>query len=112
MNYNRFIRAFSKNDLIFESYPQDRWVEIQQYNNRDWNELIDLWRSINLHILELIKNIHEEKKFHLTRDHNFDKICWKQVKGNEKSSLDYLIKDYIGHLKHHLNQIYNYQKGS
>ncbi len=76
VNYNRFIRAFSKNDLIFESYPQDRWVEIQQYNNRDWNELIDLWRSINLHILELIKNIHEEKKFHLTRDHNFDKICW------------------------------------
>jgi hypothetical protein len=36
VNYNRFIRALYKNDLIFETYPQDEWVVLQDYNNRDW----------------------------------------------------------------------------
>ena len=108
VNYNRFINAVSKDNLIFESYPQDDWVELQFYNDRDWNELVDLWKLLNLHIIVLVNNIPEDKKANKSSRHNFDKICWKQVKGNEKSSLDYLIKDYIGHLKHHLNQIYNY----
>lgn len=42
VNYNRFINAVSKDNLIFESYPQDDWVELQFYNDRDWNELVDL----------------------------------------------------------------------
>lgn len=108
VNYYRFIRSYSKNDLVFKTYPQDIWVDLQSYNNRDWNELINLWKSMNLHILALIQNIPENKKLQLTDIHNFNEICWKVVEKDEKSSLDYLIKDYIGHLKHHLNQILNY----
>lgn len=108
VNYNRFIRALYKNDLIFETYPQDEWVVLQAYNNRDWEELLNLWKLLNLHIIELVNSIPDDKKYNETSQHNFDKICWKVIEKGEQSSLDYLIKDYIGHLKHHLNKIYNY----
>lgn len=108
VNYNRFIMAISKNDLVFDSYPQDDWVQLQKYNKRDWLELMQLWKSINMHIDELVKSIPESAKNKLVLIHNFDKICWKVVGKNEKSSLSYLIKDYIGHLEHHMKQILNY----
>ena len=108
VNYNRFINAVSKEDLIFGTYPQNEWVELQSYNSRDWRQLIFLWKSLNVHIIELVKNIPEEKLFRLTTSHNFNNICWKEVQEGEKSSLDYLINDYFGHLEHHLKQILNY----
>jgi len=108
VNYNRFIRALDKNDLIFDTYPQNEWVELQGYNRRNWDELLNLWNLLNLHIIELVNNIPDDKKYNETSQHNFDKICWKVIEKGEQSSLDYLIKDYIGHLKHHLNKIYNY----
>ena len=108
VNYNRIINALSKDDLIFTTYPQNEWVELQSYNTRDWNELLELWKGLNLHIVELTKNIPIEKRIQLTNSHNFDTICWEKVNKDQKSSLDYLIKDYIGHLEHHLKQIYDY----
>jgi hypothetical protein len=107
VNYNRIINSVSKDDLVFDTYPQDVWVEIQSYNNREWMSLILLWNTLNLHIAEIIKNIPEDKRTKLTSNHNFNEICWKQVPREEKSSLDYLIKDYIGHLEHHLKQIFD-----
>ena len=97
-----------KDDLIFGTYPQNKWVELQSYNERDWTDLIKLWKTINLHMAELVKNIPEDKRTRLISLHNFDQICWKEVSQNEESSLSYLIKDYIGHLEHHLNQIFNF----
>ena len=108
VNYNRIIQSVTKDDLIFGTYPQNEWVELQSYNKRDWPTLIQLWKALNLHIGELIRNIPEEKRSKLTEEHNFYEICWKKVPKEEKSSLDYLIKDYIGHLEHHLKQIFNY----
>jgi len=108
INHNRFIYSLSKDDLIFTSYPQDEWVILQKYNQRDWGDLIELWKLLNINIVELVNNIPIEKRTSLIGIHNFDKICWENVAKEKDSSLDYLIKDYIGHLKHHLEQIYTY----
>ena len=108
VNYSRFINSVSKDDLVFETYPQNEWVELQSYNNRDWKSLIELWKALNLHIAELVKNLPEEKRKMLTINHNFNDICWSEISTDEESSFDYLIKDYIGHLEHHLKQIYDY----
>jgi hypothetical protein len=32
-------------------------------------------------------------------------MAWKTVPKSQPISLDYLIKDYIGHLEHHVRQI-------
>lgn len=111
VNYYRFLLALDKDKLIFDTYPQDEWVRVQDYNNRNWNELVKCWNSINLQIIHLINNIPIEKLKQTTDDHNFDRICWQTVDKKESATLEYLINDYIGHLEHHLKQIYNYQKG-
>ena len=108
VNYNRFIRAMNSDNLIFDTYPQDEWVNLQQYNTRDWIELINLWKLLNLHIVELWGQIPTIILDRRTGKHNLDKICWKEVPKNEETSLSYLIKDYIGHLEHHLKQIFNF----
>jgi len=108
VNYYRFLMALQKDKLIFDTYPQDEWVRIQDYNNRNWDELIECWKSINLQIVQLVNNIPIEKLNHTTYDHNFDKICWQIVEKKYKSSLEYLINDYIDHLEHHIKQIKNY----
>ena len=108
VNFSRFINAVSRDDLIFPTYAQDDWVELQKYNKRNWIELLDLWKSLNLHIAELIKNIPQEKKSKMTRAHNFDIICFNAIEQNQESSLDYLINEYVAHLNHHIEQIINY----
>jgi hypothetical protein len=111
INYYRFLTAQFKDSLIFDTYPQDDCVKIQNYNEREWYELIELWKMINLHILELIKNIPDDKLNRSTVNHNFYRICWNIIDKGEVSSLRYLILDYFGHLEHHITQILNYKKG-
>jgi hypothetical protein len=37
--------------------------------------------------------------------HNLHEIAWQSVAEGEATTLDYLMKDYVGHLKNHLRQI-------
>ena len=53
-NHARFVLAQIKDNLVFSGYEQERWVELQQYQNESWEELIDLWRAYNLHLVHLM----------------------------------------------------------
>ncbi len=54
VNLNRFLSGnFIKMIWFLDTYPQNEWVEIQNYNKRDWGELIVLWSSLNLHIANI-----------------------------------------------------------
>lgn len=108
VNYNRFISTLSKDNLVFDTYPQDDWVQLQDYNNREWKELIELWKNLNSHILKLVKRMPTKVLKKKRIDHNFDKICFELIENGKESTLDYLVKDYFGHLEHHVNQIINY----
>jgi hypothetical protein len=37
--------------------------------------------------------------------HTLDKIAWQTVSATEPTTLEYLIRDYIGHLQAHLEQL-------
>jgi len=76
INQNRFLIAVFKDNLIFETYNQDEWVKLHQYNNQNWGNLIQLWKLLNLQIAEVVQNIQVEKKLANTVIHNFDKICF------------------------------------
>ena len=107
-NHQRFVRAQFKDDLVFPGYAQEEWVAIQHYQNESWTELVNLWKSFNLHIAHLVSNIPEEKLKHECRGHSLNKIAWKLVSENEPATLEYMIVDYIGHMKSHLNQIFGH----
>ena len=106
-NHQRFVRAQFKDDLVFIGYDQEEWVEAQRYQQESWIELVQLWRSLNLHIAHVVANIPEEKLKRECRDHNLYEISWKTVSKNEPATLEYIFVDYIGHMRNHLNQIFD-----
>jgi hypothetical protein len=104
VNHERFVRATQLDDLIFPGYDQDAWVEVQRYADADWNDLIDLWLRYNRHLARIMEAIPEAERCR-ARTHNFDVIGFRAVSPDLPSTLDYLMKDYVVHLEHHLTQI-------
>ena len=37
--------------------------------------------------------------------HNLDAIAWRAVPAGEPTTLAYFMRDYVGHLEHHLRQV-------
>jgi len=35
----------------------DRWIAIQDYQHEDWNNLLQLWKYANLHLIHVIRNV-------------------------------------------------------
>jgi hypothetical protein len=104
-NHGRFVRALEQDSLIFPGYDQDAWVELQGYRDTPWQDLIALWRDFNLHIARVMEAAPGEQRSRPRKEHNLDQIAWKTIPRNTPTTLDYLMEDYVGHLKHHLNQI-------
>lgn len=104
-NHSRFVRAQITDDMVFPGYDQDAWVRIQRYNERPWMELVSLWRSYNAHIASVVENIPQDRLSLQRTRHNLDEIAWRTISRDQPGTLDYFIRDYLGHMKHHLAQI-------
>ncbi len=105
VNHQRFVRAQFQDDLIFPGYEQEDWVRVQRYGDAPWEELLSLWRSYNLHIAHVMATAPEDIRRRKQTAHSLHKIGWQAVAEGEPTTLDYLMRDYVGHLKHHLRQI-------
>jgi len=92
-NHQRLVRVqFEDNPAI--RYDQDKWVMTQDYHNASINDLIELWLNYNKHLTHIISKMPKEK---------YERTC--DVGKEESVTLEWLVKDYLRHLKHHLNQI-------
>lgn len=77
-------------------YPQDELVQANDYQHKDTIELFRLWYNLNLHVIFLIgKQTRETLKYELL------------LPNGEVKDLNFLIRDYVEHLEHHLDQIYH-----
>ena len=104
-NHQRFVRAQIEGELVFPGYQQDAWVTVQEYQHAPWTELVTLWRAYNLHIARVMAAAPEPVRLRAHSVHNLDEIAWKTVAAQEPATLDYFMRDYVGHLKHHVRQI-------
>jgi hypothetical protein len=94
-NHHRFIRIqFESTPFQIVSYVQNEWVEKNAYQTQKKEILISLWNAYNIHLAHIIDNIPESKL-------NAECI----LKDNKKVTLEFIIKDYIDHMIHHLDQI-------
>lgn len=109
-NHQRFVRAQFNDDLVFPGYQQEEWVKIQHYDTENWLELILFWKSYNMHIIHIVQNIPDDILKRKRTKHNLYQIAWKTVPENEPATLEYFIRDYVGHLKNHLEQIWSQYK--
>lgn len=104
-NHQRFVRAQFTDDLQFHGYEQAEWVGIQGYNDESWEQLVQLWKLYNLHLLHLISRIPNEQLTKQRRKHNLHQLAWQAIPEEQPATLEYFIRDYLAHLKHHLRQI-------
>ena len=109
-NHQRFVRAQFKDDLIFPGYDQEEWVKVQRYDLSNWSEFVNMWHSYDRHIIHAVEQIPENILIQKKSKHNLHQIAWKTVPENESATLDYFIRDYVGHLKNHLDQIWSQYK--
>jgi len=105
-NHQRFVRAQSTDDLVFTGYEQNHWVSSQNYRDESWPDVIQLWSSYNLHLLHVASAIPEDILTKPRSRHTLDQIAFNMVDKSDPATLEYLIRDYVDHLRHHLNQIF------
>jgi hypothetical protein len=104
-NHGRFVRAQLRDSLEFDGYEQAEWVEVQKYADAPWLELVDLWTALNRHIARVIENAGPEARSRLRHEHGLDHLATEAVPADEPATLEYFMRDYVGHLKMHLRQI-------
>ena len=93
-NHQRFVRGAQNAARDFPVYHQDGWVEVQHYNDMNWNELVDLFVQYNLHLCRIID--------HLPQD-VLDNPC--HIGKDDPVALRFVIEDYLRHLEHHIKDI-------
>jgi len=106
-NHQRFVLGQMKDDLVFPGYDQDGWVRINHYQQAAWPQLVELWRAYNLHLHHLMTHASREKMSTPCTLHTLQEIAFKTVPASEPVTLEYLMQDYVVHLKHHLGQIFD-----
>jgi len=94
-NHQRFIRGQERDPLKLPGYAQEHWVGSQGYDQRAWHEVVALWSAYNRHLAHVIGRIPETRR---------DTRC--EIGGEAPVALSFLALDYVGHLQHHLKQIF------
>ncbi|MGR3811048.1 DinB family protein [Jiulongibacter sp. NS-SX5] len=93
-NQKKFIMAQERNGQDITGYHQDEWVKLQAYHTADWATLVNLFCSINEHLAHVMENVEKSSLSHtLTID------------GVGPFTLEFIIKDYNEHLKHHMKKV-------
>jgi hypothetical protein len=93
-NHQRFMRAPIADPFIWPGYEQDAWVSALRYRDRRWAELIDLWAALNQHVAYAIEAVPASA---------LQTRCI--IGSSEPVTLEWLMRDYLRHLRHHLAQI-------
>lgn len=83
--------------LVFPDYTQDNdlWIQLQDYQHEDWQQLVTLLNLYNRHICHVIRSVDE------TKLNNF----WIDYEGC-RVTLDAMIRGYVNHLNLHFGQIH------
>jgi DinB family protein len=94
-NHQRFVRLQFDKRVDLPGYDGDEWVRIQRYQELPWREIVDLWKAYNTQLSSLIRRV----------DANSLGNVWHTPDGKELD-LEFIMRDYVVHLRHHLDQIF------
>jgi len=73
----------------------DRWISIQDYQNENWENLIQHWKYSHIHFIHVIGNVNEEKL----------ENQWISESEYGNISLRDMITDFLRHFRLHLSEI-------
>ena len=72
-----------------------------------WDELVALWRSLNLQMARVMDGAPEDIRRCPRMRHNLDQIAFVVPPPEQPATLEYLMCDYVTHLEHHLAQVFH-----
>ncbi|HXG66192.1 MAG TPA: nitroreductase family protein [Blastocatellia bacterium] len=93
-NHQRVVRAQLEDHPAMPGYDGDEWVRLQAYQQRDWRDLIELWRAGNHQLLAAAEAA--------------GAADWSRtltVGGSEPMTFQFLVEDYVRHMCDHLRHI-------
>src|SRR4051794_23277501 len=93
-NQQKFVRTMAGTGLDFPGYEQDHWIAASKYNSAAWTDLISLWHAYNIHLAHIIEHVEPALLLHSIN-----------VGDHGTFTLEWIMTDYVEHLKHHLLQI-------
>jgi hypothetical protein len=104
-NHQRFVRAQLQDDLVFPGYDQEAWVAVQRYADVPWDDLVTFWAAFNRHIARVMAAAPEDVRMRPRATHNLHEIATVAVAPDQPATLEYFMRDYVFHLRHHLRQV-------
>lgn len=93
-NHQRFVRLQLTSRIDLPGYDGDEWVRLQNYQERPWGQIIELWQAYNTQLASLIRTVDPSALRHV----------WHTPDGKDLD-LEFIMRDYVVHLRHHLDQI-------
>lgn len=98
-NTHRIIHLqYRESPISFPNYAtngnNDRWIAIQDFQHENWENLINLWKYTNLHLVHVIRNVDQERL----------ENQW-QSGDTELISLRQNVDGYLPHFELHLREI-------
>ena len=105
-NHRRFMLMQLQDNMVFDGYDQNKWVELQNYADKDWSDILTTWVTFNINIIEALEEIDAPAWSKEFSKHSLDKIAWQKLTASKPATMEYIVRDYFGHLEHHSKQIY------
>lgn len=98
-NTHRIIHLqYRESPMSFPNYAtngnNDRWIAIQDFQHESWENLINLWKYTNLHLVHVIRNVDLSKL-----DNQWQSSETKLISLREN------IEEYLPHFELHLREI-------
>jgi hypothetical protein len=93
-NHQRIVRAQLEDKPRMPGYDGDAWVELHRYQQRNWQEMIELWRFLNQQLLAAAEAV---------PDAAWSRTC--TIADSQPLTLKFVFEDYIEHMIHHLRHI-------
>ncbi|MNO98356.1 putative metal-dependent hydrolase YfiT [compost metagenome] len=93
-NLERFIKIqYEEQPYVLQKYNQEKWVDLQDYQNTSIEEIVLLWSSLNKRIVKVIATIPNDKLSYL---------C--DLGNHQLMTFEWLIQDYLEHMEHHIQK--------
>ena len=93
-NHQRIVRTQLEDKPKMPGYDGNAWVDLHGYQQRNWQEMVELWRALNEQLLAAAAAVPEPA---------WSRTC--TIAGSQPLTLKFVFEDYIEHMIHHLKHI-------
>jgi hypothetical protein len=90
VNHYRWVRVLSEDSPTLPGYDGPSWVNLHNYKDRGWSDLIDTWVRMNEHMLMLAEGISAS---------GWQRLAIFDAK---PATLEFMLNDYVHHAADHL----------